>query len=219
MSITPDISVLSTSLGAHIQKLALASLFVVVSFLLAKLVQIVIVYILDLLNVEKLSDRIKLKGLLKKSELSASTIELLGDLSFWGVFLSLCVAVIYSMGFMRALDILREVLSYVTINAVSASFVLILSVIFASFLSGVILFIGGLINLPGYKLIARVFQYAVVIFGVVLGLDKLGISTSVFLARPDIILGFFALAGAIAFGLGCKDLAENFLANFLRNSR
>ncbi len=219
MSIMPDISFLSTSLGVHIQKLGLASLFVVIAFLLAKLVQIVVVYVLDLLNVEKLSDRIKLKGLLKKSELSANTIELLGDLSFWGVFLSLCVAVIYSMGFMRALDILREVLSYVTINAVNASFVLILSVVLASFLSGVILFIGGLINLPGYKLIARVFQYAVVIFGVVLGLDKLGISTSVFLARPDIILGFFALAGAIAFGLGCKDLAENFLANFLRNSR
>lgn len=216
----PDVSVLlSTGLGVHIQKLAVASLLVVASFLLAKLIQIAAVYVLDAVNVEKLSERIKLKALLKKTELTGSLIELLGDLVFWAVFLSSCTAVIYSMQFLRALDVLRMVLSYVTINAVSAAFVLVLSVILASFLSGVILFIGGLINLPGYKLIARVFQYAVVIFGIVVGLDKLGISTAVFLARPDIILGFFALAGAIAFGLGCKDLAENVLANFLRNSR
>lgn len=216
----PDVAaLLSTGLGVHIQKMVVASVLTVVSFLLAKLVQVVVVYVLDLVNAENFAQRIKLKDLLKKTELCGSISQLIGDIVFWGVFLSLCVAVIYSMQFLRALFILRMVLAYVTIHAVSASFVLVLSVVLASFLSGVILFLGGLINLPGYKLIARVFQYAIVIFGIVVGLDKLGISTDVFLARPDIILGFFALSGAIAFGLGCKDLAENFLANFLRNGR
>ena len=208
-----------TPLGIHTQKLLLALLLVIVSFLGAKLVQIIVVYILDLLNADKLSEKIQLRALLKKTELGDSFGQLAGDVVFWLVLIFAGVKIIFFMQFNRALEILRAVLSYVALNVVSAVFVLVLSVIFASILSGIILFVGGLINLPGYKFIARINQYVVVIFGIVMGLEKLGIATSVFLARPDIILGFFALSGAIAFGLGCKDMAENFLANFLRNGR
>jgi len=206
-----------TPLGIHVQKLLLALLLVVVSFLFAKLAQMIVVYLLDLVNADKLSEKVQLKALLKKTELGDSFTQLAGEVVFWLALIFGGIKIIYLMQFNRALEILRIVLSYITVNVVSAIFVLVLSVVFASILSGIILFVGGLINLPGYKLIARVNQYVVVIFGIVLGLEKLGIAASVFLARPDIILGFFALSGAIAFGLGCKDLAENFLANFLRN--
>ncbi len=208
-----------TPLGIHTQKLLLGLLLVIVSFLGAKIAQMIVVYILDLLNADVLSERIKLRDLLKKTELGDSFSKFSGEVVFWLALIFGGVKIIYLMQFNRALDILRLILSYVTVNVVSAVFVLVLSVVFASILSGIILFAGGLINLPGYKLIARVNQYVVVIFGIVMGLEKLGIAASVFLARPDIILGFFALAGAIAFGLGCKDMAENFLANFMRNSR
>ncbi|MFA5104339.1 MAG: hypothetical protein WC527_04115 [Candidatus Margulisiibacteriota bacterium] len=208
-----------TPLGIHTQKLLLALLLIIASFLAAKLAQIITVYILDLVNADKLSEKIKLRALLKKTELGDSFSQFGGDLVFWLALIFGGIKIIYLLQLNRALEILRAVLSYVTVNVVSAVFILVLSVIFASLLSGIILFVGGLINLPGYKFIARVNQYVVVIFGIVMGLEKLGIAASVFLARPDIILGFFALAGAIAFGLGCKDMAENFLANFLRNSR
>lgn len=208
-----------TPLGMHAQKLLLGLLLVIVSFLAAKLAQMIAVYVLDLLNADKLSEKIQLRALLKKTELADSFTQFAGEAVFWLVLVFGGIKIIYLMQFNRALEILRTVVAYVTLNAVSAAFVLVLSVILAFFLSAVILFIGGLINLPGYKLIARVFQYAIVIFGIVLGLEKLGIPTSVLFERWDIILGFFALAGAIAFGLGCKDLAENFLANFLRDSR
>jgi hypothetical protein len=208
-----------TPLGIHAQKLLLGLLLVIVSFLAAKLAQMIAVYVLELLNADKLSEKVQLRALLKKTELGDSFTQFAGEAVFWLALVIGGIKIIYLMQFNRALEILRTVVAYVTINAVSAAFVLVLSVILAFFLSAVILFIGGLINLPGYKLIARVFQYAIVIFGIVLGLEKLGIPTSVLFERWDIILGFFALAGAIAFGLGCKDLAENFLANFLRDSR
>ncbi len=208
-----------TPLGMHAQKLLLGLLLVIVSFLAAKLAQMIAVYVLDLLNADKLSEKIQLRALLKKTELADSFTQFAGEAVFWLALVFGGIKIIYLMQFNRALELLRTVVAYVTINAVSAAFVLVLSVILAFFLSAVILFIGGWINLPGYKLIARVFQYAIVIFGIVLGLEKLGIPTSVLFERWDIILGFFALAGAIAFGLGCKDLAENFLANFLRDSR
>jgi hypothetical protein len=207
--------IFGTPVGIHLQKLLIGLLLLVAAVLAAKLVQAIIVYLFDLIRIDKMSDRIGLTTVLKKSGIDTSFTSVCGGLVFWLAALAGGVAIIYAMNFVKALEILRTMLNYTAGSVVNAVFVLILAVILGSLLSGLVLFIGGLIFLPGYKLIARVSQYVVVIYGIVFGLEKLGIPTSV-LARPDIILGFFALAGAIAFGLGCKDYAAGWLANFLR---
>lgn len=206
-------------LGIHNQKLFLAFILLILTYLIAKGIQYVVEYLLNAINIDKLSEAIQLRSLLKRTELGDSFSKFFAEIVFWVVLIFGGIKIIYLFSFYRAIEILRTIVYYVSINVVSAAFILILAVIFAYFISGLILFIGGLVNIPGYKLIARVFQYAVVIYGIVFSLDKLGFSTEVFFTKADIILGFFALAGAIAFGLGCKDIAESFLANFLRNSR
>ncbi len=213
------ISLFYTPLGIHIQKLILGLILFSIGVLVAKLFQFIAEALLSLINIDKISETIQLKSLVKRADLGDNVAKFLSEIVFWLVLLFGGIKIVYLLSFNRALEILRIIVHYVSINVVSAAFILTLAVVFASFISGMILFIGGLINIPGYKLIARFFQYAVVIYGVVFSLDKLGISTETFLMKPDIILGFFALAGAIAFGLGCKDIAESFLANFLRNSR
>lgn len=218
MMTMPNFSVLlAAPMVLHIVKLLAALFLTVIAFLLAKGLQVLTVKLLEAIKYEVLADKIGLKSVLKKADIKLSPTELKGVAVFWTVLLGAGLAIIYYMQFTRAYGILRTMFYYVFINVVSAMFILCVAVLLASLLSGMILFIGELINLPGYRLIARVNQYVVVIFGIVFGLDRLGISTVAFLAKPDIILGFFALAGAIAFGLGCKDIAENFLVNFLRN--
>ncbi len=212
-------ALLSTAMGLHIQKLIIASIFFIVGIIIAKLLQIVLVYALDKLNLDGLLEKIGFNEITKKVEISSSATKLLGGLIFWIVLFLSLIWIVYAFNLTRALELIRIILSYVTINVLSAAFVLILAVVLGNLLSMIILFLGSIIALPGYKLIARINQYVVVIFGLVLGLDRLGISMKLLLSKPDIILGFFALAGAIAFGLGCKDLAENFLANFLRNNK
>lgn len=211
-------SLFSTPLGVHIAKLFYALLFLIAAVLVSKAVQVAVVYILNLIDINSLSEKIGLEKILRKSEIKNPFSELAGDAAFWAVLFALVVWMIYAFQFIRAINILRFTLHYISVNVVSAAFVFILAVILAFLISGLISFIGALVYLPGYKLIARINLYVVIIFGAVAGLDKLGIpSKEIF--RPDIILGFFALAGAIAFGLGCKDIAANFLANFMRGGR
>ena len=211
-------SLFSTPLGIHIVKLAWALAALVVVVLIGKALQSAVVYLLNLTGVNSLSERIGLEKILRKAEIKNPFSELAGDVAFWAFLFSSVVWIIYAFKFLRAISILRFTLHYISVNVVSAVFVFVLAVLLAFLLSQLISFIGALIHLPGYKLIARINLYVVVIFGAVAGLEKLGIPSSD-LFRPDIILGFFALAGAIAFGLGCKDIAANFLANFLRGSR
>ncbi|MFA5097775.1 MAG: hypothetical protein WC490_04015 [Candidatus Margulisiibacteriota bacterium] len=211
-------SLFSTPLGIHIVKLSWALAALVIAVLIGKALQASVVYLLSLTGVNSLSERIGLEKLLRKAEIKNPFSELAGDIAFWAFLFSSVVWIIYAFRFLRAISILRFTLHYISVNVVSAVFVFMLAVLLAFLLSQLISFIGALIYLPGYKLIARINLYVVVIFGAVAGLEKLGIpSSDIF--RPDIILGFFALSGAIAFGLGCKDIAANFLANFLRGSR
>ncbi len=216
MDVSGLMMLFSTPLGLHIKKMALALIIIVAIALISKLIQIAVLYICRLIRLDGFASQIKLTELLQRTELKSSATELLGDIVFWALLLLGGVALIYAMNFERAIYLLRFMLSYISTNVVSAAFVLVVSVIFASLLSGLILFVGELIFLPGYKFIARINQYVIVVFGIVVGLDKLGISTAMLTSKWDIILGFFALSGAIAFGLGCKDIAASFLANFLR---
>ncbi|MCX5749266.1 MAG: hypothetical protein NTZ10_03365 [Candidatus Saganbacteria bacterium] len=218
ITISDVLRLFATPLGVHIQKLLLGIVLLIIAVLIAKLVQSVCCYIFNLVKIDALSGTIGLKGLLKKTGINNSFTSLLGDMIFWLVVLASGIAIIYALNYITALKILRVILNYLSGNVINALFVLILTVVLGSLLSGVILFLGGLIFLPGYRLIAKLAQYVTVIYGIVMGLDMLGISAQV-IARPDIILGFFALAGAIAFGLGCKDLAASWLANFIRDTR
>ncbi len=212
-------SIFSTSVGDNLFKLLIAFVALTLSATLAKLFQNAIVYILNIGHIDERCEKTVLMDIIRKSDIKNSLVELIGELTFWAVILVSLVWIIFSFQFTPAIALMRFALVYITKNVVSAIFILVLSVIFGSILAGVILFIGALVNLPGYKLIAKVNQYVVVIFGVVVSLDRLGISTALILSKLDIILGFFALAGAISFGLGCKDIAASFLANFLRGNR
>jgi|GEM_PF-2039731 len=210
------LSLFTSPIGLHVSKMLAGIALLVSAVLIAKALQAALVYVLKLIKINALSDMIGLTDVIKKAGLSSSLTALCGDIFFWAVVLAGGLKIAYFLGMVKAIVLTRIVVGYLSFNVVYAVFVLVLASIAGAILSGLILFIGALIFLPGYRLIARVAQYVAVIYGIVLALEKLGISTAVFLARPDIILGFFALAGAIAFGLGCKDLAAGWLANFLR---
>lgn len=212
-------SLFSTSLGMHITKLFYAFIFLIIAGIIAKIIQAVTVFILHIINIDGISRSLGIDATLKRAELKESFSEILANISFWLALGSIIVWGIYEFRFLRAIALLRTILDYLTINVIAAVFVMSFCIIAGILLSQLISFIGAAIQLPGFRIISKITQYVVIIFGSIVSLDKLGISSSIILSKLDIVLGFFALAGAIAFGLGCKDLAASYLANFLRNSK
>lgn len=212
-------SLFSTSLGMHIIKLFYAFIFLIIAGIIAKIIQAVTVFILHIINIDGISRGLRIDATLKRAELKESFSEIISNLSFWLTLGSIIVWGIYEFKFLRAIALLRTILDYLTINVIAAVFVMSFCIIAGILLSQLISFIGAAIQLPGFRIISKITQYVVIIFGSIVSLDKLGISSSIILSKLDIVLGFFALAGAIAFGLGCKDLAASYLANFLRNNK
>jgi hypothetical protein len=100
-------------------------------------------------------------------------------------------------------------------------------VFLAALILGVGVFLAGLIaalvrlvmanlGVEGAVTVSRVIYYIVIIFTFLAALAELGISPEVFAPQIGVIIGAFGLAAAIAFGLGCKDMAADFLHNLFK---
>jgi hypothetical protein len=89
----------------------------------------------------------------------------------------------------------------------------------ANLIAGVVKLVCLNIGLEGGKSLARAVYYLAVIFSLLAALALLGLRPSAIVAKLDIIVGAPALAAAIAFGLGCKDMAADFLHNIFKGKQ
>jgi hypothetical protein len=67
--------------------------------------------------------------------------------------------------------------------------------------------------------LAALVRYAVVAFTAAVTLEELGIAPELVRSAFVILFGAVALALALAFGLGCKDLAREWMVRYLDSAR
>ena len=91
-----------------------------------------------------------------------------------------------------------------------------LGVFLSIFISGVVYLIASNVGIPGAKTIAKIMQYATIVFAFLVALEQLGIGPVLIVPSIGVIIGAVGLALAIAFGLGCKDLMADFISNLIR---
>ena len=99
-------------------------------------------------------------------------------------------------------------------NVVAAVFILIVGVFAAAFLSTTVRTAASNAGLQASHLLGQVIQTIVVVFSIVTALQQLQIQFvgEVFL----IILAGISLGSALAFGLGCRDLAGRWVSDVLQ---
>jgi hypothetical protein len=115
-------------------------------------------------------------------------------------------------------EVLRRCLEYAP-KVVAAAVVLILGLFLASFLAGVVRAAAANAGLAESHALATLVRYAVVAFTAAVTLEELGIAPELVRSAFVILFGAVALAWALAFGLGCKDLARDWMVRYLDSAR
>ncbi|MBN3033897.1 MAG: hypothetical protein JW873_07370 [Candidatus Saganbacteria bacterium] len=188
----------------------LAALIVILlGFLLARLGAFIVAYILKLARLDQWAKTVKFNQLLEKGEVKKGLSELLGDGVFWAIIL-LTVLAVGGLSGLKIEPVMTKVMIYLGL-ALMAALVLGLGLFFAAFFSGLVKVVLLNCGVPGGKALARFIYYVVVLFTFLAVLAQLGLKPGEILAKLDILLGTVGLAAAIAFGLGCKDMAADFL--------
>jgi hypothetical protein len=195
--------------------LSISLVLLLVSILIAKGLQLIVVYILKAIMLDKGLAAIGFTPFLTKGEIKKSPSDLLGDLVYWISIFIAVTAIAVAYGPSNSKDLLSMILNY-SVSVMAAVFVLAISIFLSVVIAGLVVVIANNVGLSNSRTLAKIAQYGVNIFGFLKALEILGISAAIIVASFSVIVGAVGLAFAIAFGLGCKDIAADFVTGLFK---
>ena len=211
--IDPAKTVLS-QVGQFVVNILLVIIILIVGWVISKLIKTLVEKVLKALKVDDLSKRIELAGVMAKGGIKYELSELVAVICYWIAILVTFVVAINAVGLTVTADLLNRVVLYVP-NIVAAIFILILGIFVATILSTIVQTAANNAGVNQSKLLGKIVEVAVVVFAVAVALEQLGIGAKTLQLLITLILGSFGLATAIAFGMGCRDIAEKFVSDLI----
>ena len=189
----------------------LVVIILIIGWLLSKMIKAIVSKALKTVKLNELSDRIELDKLLGKGGITYPLSDLIAVICYWlGILVTFMVAV-NAIGLTIAADLLTKVVLYIP-NVIAAIFILVLGMFVSTLLKNIVQTAANNAGLNQSKLLAQIVETVVIVFAVFVGLEQLQIGIRITELTISIVLGSFGLGLALAFGLGCKDIAGKFVA-------
>ena len=203
---------LLTELLTFLPRLLGAILVLLIGWWIARGIEAIVVRILRAIAFDKLVDQIQLSDVLEKGGIRRKFSELLAAIVYWIVMLAVVMVAFNVLQLTVAAQLFQNVVAFLP-NVVAAVFILVIGVFAAAFLATTFRTAASNSGIQQAALLGQAVQIVVVIFSAVAALEQLQIRFvgEVFL----IILGGISLGCALAFGLGCKDLAGKWIASIV----
>ncbi|MDQ8164592.1 MAG: hypothetical protein P3A28_02390 [Gemmatimonadota bacterium] len=181
-----------------------AGFVLLVGFVLAKLVQKGFARVLRRL---RLNDLLRKVGVLSAVDSAAAHFNpsrILAHLAFWVVMFTAMLIAANALGIDSLAPVFSELVGYVP-SVIAAIVIVILGIVLGDFVGGLIM--ASTHALHGGPTLARVGKAGVVMLAVFMSLQELGVATNIVTTAFAIIFGAVALAAALSFGLGTRELA------------
>lgn len=190
----------------------LVIIILLIGWLLSKVIRSIVSKALKSVKINELSSRIELDKLLSKGGITYTLSDLIGVICYWlGLLITFMVAV-NAVGLTIAADLLNKVILYIP-NVIAALFILILGMFVSTLLKNIVQTAANNAGLNQGKLLAKVVETVVIAFAIFVGLEQLHIGLQITQLTISIVLGSLGLGLALAFGLGCKDIAGKYVAD------
>lgn len=190
----------------YVPSLAGAIVILVVGWLVAKLIEAVIVRLLKAIRLDAVSDKAGITAVLAQGDIKVSLSEIIGALIYWVIILVVLATALSALNLGIAADLITRLVEYVP-NILAAIFILVVGSLLGSFVSTVVRTAASNAGIDKAKLLAQITQTVIVIMSVIIAIEQLKIATTLIILSINIILMSIGLGIAIAFGLGCKDIA------------
>ena len=191
-------------LGVFIPSLFGSLVILFAGYLLAKLVE---KGTARLLRRVRLNDMLERGGVMQAVERSGTHLNparVIANLLFWFVMFAVMLVAANAIGFQSLANVFSELVSYIP-SVIAAIVIVIVGIVLGGFVGGIIMASAG--GLHGGPTLARVGRIGIIVIAVFMALQELGIATDIVTTAFAILFGAVALALALSFGLGNRDLA------------
>jgi hypothetical protein len=204
----------ATKITAFLPELIGAIIIFVVGWIIARLVKVGVEKILKLVRFNTATEKTGVNKFLKKGEIVKSPSEIVGTLVYWFIMILVIIASLDALGLPIVSDMLNSIFLYIP-NVVAAIIVLVLGVLLGNLLSAVVRTAASNAGLKNADGLGKLSLYAIVFFSAAIALIQLGIGEEVVVSAFELAFGAAALALALAFGLGGRDVAAEYLKRWL----
>lgn len=195
-----------------------AGLILLLGWLIAIFLRFAASKALALVKFDAMSVKTGLTSFLRKGNVLYSPSKLVGAFCYWislvitffAMSRRLDLQVVNSL-FDRFLGILPSILA--------AVFIVVIGMIVISFVSNFVLTIARNASTPNARLLGRTIKYVGNILVVYIALDQVGLGKTILSSMFQLVFAAVVFGFALAFALGCKDLARETMQRFLANLR
>lgn len=188
---------------------------ILLGWLLAYSARIVLTKTLKFLRFEKFSLRIGLSEFLRKGGVRYSSVELLGTIAFWIILAIILIKALKTLNFTIVNELSNQIMS-ITPSIILATLIVIIGIIIVAFLSTFTLTLARNAAIPNAQLISKSIRYVGFVVVIATALDHVGFGKTILAPMILILFAAVVFGVALAFGIGCKDLAKVAMERFLR---
>ncbi len=181
-------------------------------WIVAKLIKTGLVRLLGAVKADSVAERIQLAEMLARGGIERTFSQLVGALAYWIVMLVVLVAALNALQLTATAELLQRLVGFLP-TIVTAIVVLILGILAAGFLGATVRAVASNSGIAQAQVLGQFAQVVVIIFAVVVALQQVQVQFvgDAFL----IILAAIGFGLALAFGLGCKDLAGRWMSDLV----
>lgn len=181
-----------------------AVLILFIGWLIAKTIESLLIRMLQAAQLDRVAQQSRFADVLVKGGIKRTTAQLIGALAYWFVMLIVLLSAFNALQLMITADLISRVVSYLP-NVVAAVFILVVGIFAAVFLGTTVRTAASNTGIAPSAFLGQLTQLVIIVFASVAALQQLGIQFvgEVFL----VILAAISFGLALAFGLGCQQLA------------
>ena len=195
---------LSTFLS-YLPQLIGAIVILFIGYVVAKVLQAVVGRVLQGIGFEGWMEKGGIKQFFDRTQTNQTPTSIIGQLVFWFVFIIALTMAADALGIPQVSAVLAQLIAFIP-SIIAAILILVLAALLANFVSGIVR------GATGSGILASVVQYAIIVYAVFAAITELGIAVQLTAPTFLILLGAVALAAAIAFGLGGREVAQDIVS-------
>src|SRR5688572_17318655 len=190
--------------GELIPALLGALIIVFAGYLLAKVLERLVDRGLRRIGLNNVLARGGVMEAVERSGAHFNPTRVLSNLVFWLVMFAVILVAANALGLESLASVFGELVSYIP-SVIAAIVIILVGIVLGQFVGGLIAASAGALH--GGRALARVGSGGVILLAVFMALQELGIATDIVTTAFAILFGALALAIALAFGLGSRELA------------
>lgn len=166
--------------------------------------------LLRVVRLDNLCNRLGITAALTRGGVKSDPSHIGGRAAYWVVVAFATVAGLGALNLQPINQFAQSLLAYIP-RMFTAAVVVVVGYLLSNFISQGVLIASVNAGLPPARLIATMSRWGVQFFAVAMALEQLGIAQNVVVVGFAIAFGGIVFAAGLAFGLGAKDLAKEYL--------